>query len=78
MVKEVEYLLERAADQYAASLLPDGGATAERAKAGLMAIRQFSVGKMAPVIEGIDQEGQRFKLSDYRGKVVLLDFWSFV
>ena len=39
-------------------------------------IRHLSVGKEAPDIEGEDQDGKRFKLSDYRGKVVLLDFWS--
>ena len=27
-------------------------------------------------IEAEDQEGVRFNLSDYRGKVVLLYFWS--
>ena len=30
----------------------------------------------AQEIEGQDQDGKRFKLSDYRGKVVLLYFWS--
>jgi hypothetical protein len=30
----------------------------------------------APEIEGTDQDGKSFKLSDYRGKVVLLDFWG--
>jgi cytochrome oxidase Cu insertion factor (SCO1/SenC/PrrC family) len=24
----------------------------------------------------VDQDGKKFKLSDYKGKVVLLDFWS--
>jgi cytochrome oxidase Cu insertion factor (SCO1/SenC/PrrC family) len=32
--------------------------------------------KKAPEIAGIDAEGGRFLLSDYRGKVVLLDFWA--
>jgi hypothetical protein len=27
-------------------------------------------------MEGEDRVGRRFKLSDYRGKVVLIDFWS--
>jgi AhpC/TSA family len=30
----------------------------------------------APEIDGEDLEGNHFKLSDYRGKVVLLDFWA--
>jgi hypothetical protein len=33
-------------------------------------------GKTAPEIDGVDLDGKRFKLSDYRGKVVLLDFWG--
>jgi hypothetical protein len=36
----------------------------------------IAVGNTAQEIEGEDQDGKRFKLSDYRGKVVLLDFWS--
>ena len=34
----------------------------------------FAVGKLAPEIEGTDAEGKSFKLSDYRGKVVVLTF----
>jgi cytochrome oxidase Cu insertion factor (SCO1/SenC/PrrC family) len=34
------------------------------------------VGTAAPEIAGEDMEGTSFKLSDYRGKVVLLDFWG--
>ena len=34
------------------------------------------IGQTAPEIEGEDIDGQRFKLSDYRGKVVVLDFWG--
>jgi cytochrome oxidase Cu insertion factor (SCO1/SenC/PrrC family) len=32
-------------------------------------------GQRAPEITGVDGDGVQFKLSDYRGKVVLLDFW---
>lgn len=35
----------------------------------------LSKGKPAPSIRGADADGQSFQLSDYRGKVVLLDFW---
>jgi hypothetical protein len=34
------------------------------------------VGMTAREIEGEDIDGKPFKLSDYRGKVVLLDFWG--
>lgn len=34
------------------------------------------VGTPAPDIEGEDFNGQRFKLSDYRGKVVVVSFWA--
>ena len=34
-----------------------------------------NVGKPAPEIEGTDADGRPFRLADYRGKVVLLDFW---
>ena len=35
-----------------------------------------AVGQLAPEIEGVDLEGTEFKLSDYRGKVVMLDFYG--
>jgi hypothetical protein len=36
----------------------------------------FEVGDLAPEILGEDVDGTEFKLSDYRGKVVVLDFWG--
>ena len=36
----------------------------------------FDIGNLAPEIEGEDIDGVKFKLSDYRGKVVVLDFWG--
>ena len=38
--------------------------------------QKLAIGKVAPEIEGKDVEGNKFKLSDYRGKVVVLDFWG--
>ena len=37
---------------------------------------KFSLGMVAPDIDGVDLQGVAFKLSDYRGKVVLVDFWG--
>jgi hypothetical protein len=34
------------------------------------------IGTFAPEIAGEDIDGTFFKLSDYRGQVVLLDFWG--
>jgi cytochrome oxidase Cu insertion factor (SCO1/SenC/PrrC family) len=36
----------------------------------------LEIGKVAPDIEGVDLDQVPFKLSDYRGKVVVLDFWG--
>ena len=37
---------------------------------------RLQIGMEAPDIVGEDLDGVEFKLSDYRGKVVLLDFWG--
>jgi hypothetical protein len=36
----------------------------------------LQIGMTVPEMEGPDTAGENFKLSDYRGKVVLLDFWG--
>ncbi len=36
----------------------------------------LSKGKPAANIRGRDADGEAFQLDDYRGKVVLLDFWA--
>ena len=36
----------------------------------------LSEGDIIPEIEGEDTEGVSFKLSDYKGKVIMLDFWG--
>jgi len=77
-LKEIESAFEQGVQKYGDVKLLDGGTVAERANAELFGIRNLTVGKEAPDIEGEDEDGKRFKLSDYRGKVVLLDFWSFV
>ncbi len=39
-------------------------------------MRNLQIGMQVPDIEGADLDGVDFKLSDYRGKVVMLDFWG--
>jgi hypothetical protein len=75
-----EILLERLRSEYADIKLQEGGAPlgkiAEGELAGLKNLLKLVVGKEALEIDGVDLEGKVFKLSDYRGKVVLLDFWA--
>jgi hypothetical protein len=75
-IREAEALFERAMRDYGNVKLSGGGMVVEKSVAELFEIRHLAVGKVAPDIEGEDQDGVRFKLSDYRGKVVLIDFWS--
>ncbi|MBU6402026.1 MAG: PDZ domain-containing protein [Verrucomicrobia bacterium] len=42
----------------------------------LRAAEHVKVGMPAPEITGADVDGKTFKLSDYRGKVVLVDLWG--
>jgi hypothetical protein len=55
---------------------PAGCSLGDMAKNELFVLRNLAIGKVAPDIEGEDIDGARFKLSDYRGKVVILDFWG--
>ncbi len=48
----------------------------DRLKSQLMLAEKLSIGCTAPDIVGTDQDDKEFKLSDYRGQVVLLDFWG--
>lgn len=52
----------------------DAGTLADRARPALYELRSLGVGRIAPEIEGQDIGGRRFKLSDYRGRVVVLTF----
>ena len=46
------------------------------AAAELFELRQLQIGMIVPEIKGAGIDEQPMKLSDYRGKVVLLDFWG--
>jgi hypothetical protein len=69
---EAEQFYDRVLQDYAAL---DADLTAA-ARVQLVELRHLAVGKPAMEIEGEDVEGQPFKLSDYRGKVIMLSFWG--
>ncbi|HKB15136.1 MAG TPA: TlpA disulfide reductase family protein [Planctomycetota bacterium] len=55
---------------------PDSPRAAE-ARAWLFELERLQVGMEAPDFSAKDQEGKPFRLRDYRGRVVVLDFWAF-
>jgi len=73
--KQAEALYERVIKEFA-DVKHWRGTLGAAAKGSLTEIRVLGIGKVAPDIKGEDTEGKAFKLSDYRGKVVLLDFWG--
>ncbi len=73
--KDAEQLLERVVHDYAdvrdpVVLHPLG----QQAEAALLGLRGPAIGRIAPEIAGDDIDGKPMKLSDSRGKVVLLTF----
>lgn len=49
---------------------------ADRAKRGQYELDRLGVGQMAPDFTAKDIDGNTVRLSDFRGQVVLLDFWA--
>lgn len=56
---------------------PWGGTLGEMARSNVFEIENLGIGKVCPEITGADADGVEFKLSDYKGKVIFLDFWGF-
>ncbi len=74
--KEAEELFERVAKEYGDIKVYGNSTLSDQAKGSLFEIRNLALGKPVPEIEGEDLDGKKFKLSDYKGKVVVLDFWG--
>jgi thiol-disulfide isomerase/thioredoxin len=53
-----------------------GRTAGEEARGLLFEIRHLAIGKTVPEIDGLDLAGKKLRLSDHRGKVVLLNFWA--
>jgi S1-C subfamily serine protease/peroxiredoxin len=73
--QEIVALLNRVTDEFSDVTL-QGHPLSETVKPLLFAKERLAVGKKTIEIEGPDGAGNEFKLSDYRGSVVLLTFWG--
>lgn len=76
LIKKMETVYEAAVRFNDVTNIPFKTSVAETARRGLYELRHLTRGRLAPEIQGQDQDGRQFKLSDYRGKVVLLYFWQ--
>jgi thiol-disulfide isomerase/thioredoxin len=78
--QEAETFFARQADMYADVMLNHANdkqwTFAAVAKPRLFELRHLIAGKVAPEIAGGDIDGKTLKLSDYRGKVVVINFWG--
>jgi hypothetical protein len=76
LAKKAEEGFERLEKNYADVIQFRDRTYGVAAKSALFELRHLRVGKTVPEVEGEDADGVKFKLSDYRGKVVMLDFWG--
>ena len=75
LLAQAEAVLERTVKEFS-DLAGPGDRLDVVAQTDLYEIRYLCPGKSAPEFSGKDIDGQPFRLSDYRGKVVLLSFWA--
>ncbi|MFO0891681.1 MAG: hypothetical protein U0790_21370 [Isosphaeraceae bacterium] len=73
--REIESIFERVVKEFGdISYMRD--TLGKQAANELRGIRDLGIGRPCPEIAGEDIDGKSFKLSDYRGKVVVVDFWG--
>jgi len=68
---EAKKLYERVAKEFASTPY------AAAAKSALFEIEHLQIGMAPPDFQATDEDGKPWRLSEYRGKVVVLDFWGF-
>jgi peroxiredoxin len=71
LILEAEQFYERVVERYRGV---EDGKLASDASRSLFQLRELAVGKPAPEVEGADVDGRPFRLSDCRGRVVVLTF----
>lgn len=72
----IEKLMERVVSEFADLPHSSAGTIGEAARRTLFQMRRLAIGSIAPDIAAGDLDGVAFKLSDHRGKVIMLDFWG--
>ncbi len=75
LLKEAESVFERSIKEFARAPRRGDSVSAD-ARAELYEIRELCAGKTAPDITGKDFAGKPLTLSDFKGRVVVIDFWS--
>ena len=76
MAAEARTLFERVSKEYGD--LAYWNKTYKAAAEGfLYEIDHLQIGMVAPDFDAMDENGMPFKLTDYRGRVVVVDFWGF-
>jgi peroxiredoxin len=79
-LREAEALLDSVVAKYDKVKLPEqeeDRTAGEEARPILFEIRYLATGKTVPELSGEDLNGKPMKLSVFRGKVLLLDFWAY-
>lgn len=75
LADEAIALLERLVGEFG-DVEWSGGRLADAARPHLLELTKLAVGKQAPEIAADDLDGERFRLTESRGKVVVLTFWA--
>ncbi len=73
--KEAEELLTRVVNEFG-DIESFRGTLGKMAAGPLFEMQHLQIGMHAPNIEGTDIDDEPFQLADYKGKVVVLDFWG--
>jgi hypothetical protein len=75
LTKEAETLFDRISTDFA-DVKYGNRTLGESAKGEIFELKNLRIGMVAPNIEAEDVDGTMMKLSEYKGKVVLIDFWG--
>jgi hypothetical protein len=75
LAKENESLFEKVGKEFG-DVSAGRDTLGKQAASELNEIRNLGIGRACPEIAGEDIDGKPFKLSDYKGKVVVVDFWG--